>query len=344
MPVPKLIAIAAAFLPSAHGHGMLIDPPSRNFVASDKEKCQGGKGCVTTLKTCAGYPGRKPGCLETNPTSLVGRSGRDPWSEVFNTSGLCGDPVQTRTLPEDWRQQPHLLPTPPQATYKAGQIVKFKIMVHAEHFGFYTFRICDTGLDGATLGSRAEGEACLNKWVLQRAPPDDDDTEELPIDEKNPDRWYVPYGKGKEEVVHGRGKAPVWTVRYIIPEGLSCRSCTLQWTWITGNQCAFDSDHSAYCKANGCSPIEWPKYACSAQSRSPELDWNCADIRINGDETPTPAPSPTPPSDVEARLASLESDMKLMKIMMEKLLSGGGSPPSRRRSAKPSRRRSGKRR
>ena len=131
-----------------------------------------------------------------------------------------------RQDPESWRDQPYLMPTPPQVNFSAGQVVNFTIFIQSEHLGFYVFRICDKGLDGTTLKSRQDGEDCLNKHVLkqaydEKAPQDN----ELPIDEKHPERWHVPADVPKNQVR---------TAHFWLPKDLECTNCVVQWWWHSG--------------------------------------------------------------------------------------------------------------
>lgn len=57
------------------------------------------------------------------------------------------------------------------AKYEPGEVVEFQVAVSTHHQGHYEFRICDKPLDAGSLISVAEGQACLDQWLLQRAPP-----------------------------------------------------------------------------------------------------------------------------------------------------------------------------
>merc|ERR550534_1191237 len=56
-----------------------------------------------------------------------------------------------------------------QATWTAGSIVPITVEVTAHHMGHYEFRVCDQVIDS----SMSNPDACLNKWVLQRATPEE---------------------------------------------------------------------------------------------------------------------------------------------------------------------------
>ena len=130
------------------------------------------------------------------------------------------------------------------------------------HLGHYEFRICDQALDVSSLSSAAEGQRCLDQWLLERAPPladcvvNDPRGDCQPMDPKHPERWYLPPA-GSQTPVAGPNfddsmapnypnSAEVHVMRYKIPEGLSCSACTLQWYWASGNSCVYDGDYFDY--------------------------------------------------------------------------------------------------
>jgi len=212
----------------------------------------------------------------------------------------------------DLKDEPYMLPTPVQATYKAGDIVEFSVGIQAEHDGHYQFRICDKVLDGKTLKSHQEGEDCLNKHVLKRAPPSGTKGDSQPIDVEHPDRWYVgAHGKGSfafsslnpntpvvgedwdsdrdfpqmqkeiDESVGIASHGSTYKMKYVIPDDLSCEKCTLQWWWVSANKCAHDKDVGEYWSRNGMNPRGKTTPLCGPSSGIyAEEFWNCADITI----------------------------------------------------------------
>lgn len=308
-----IAVIFTAFFPHAGSHAVLYEPKARNWVAH--QKCQGGENCPQFPPKCEHT--RKPGCKDYDPQSLnangppnIKKRGDGSWPSPVGAFGLCGDPVQFRAnVP--LKDEPYMLPTPPQAVYTAGDIVEFQVGIYAEHFGHYEFRICDKALDGSTLKSHQEGQDCLNKWVLKRAPPSGTDMDSQPIDTKHPGRWYVgAKAKGLQasffnSSVPIAGKdwddrdaiglqvANVYKMRYIIPEDLKCEACTLQWYWPTANTCAYDKDVGEYWKRNGMSAVG-ATTVCGTNGYGADGEefWNCADITVKPKANPTPAPPP----------------------------------------------------
>jgi len=325
-------------------HAWLEVPPARNWVAAGKNpehSCLGGMNCPEFPPTCSNS--NKAGCIEYNhyslqaggPALIKERSiseehPKGVWPSPPYSHGLCGDPVQDRSSKKShyipWTEEQYLIPTPPQVTYKPGDVVAFKIGVHAHHMGFSEFRICDTGLDSKKLKSVQEGQDCLNKWVLKRAQPhldckpNDSRADCQPLDELHPGRWHWPNGRYDSQIqgfpdatniVAGRDwndsfvdervqpyAGNYYTMRYVIPEDLSCDHCTLQWWWVSGNQCLYDQDVIKYMKRMeelGWQPFTRATAICHAENGAyGEEFWNCADIAVKGSATPAPTPAPTP--------------------------------------------------
>lgn len=273
-------AILLAAIPSVIGHGFLREPAARNFVANKEVR-----------EFC-------PHCLQGGgPPTVSGRAGGHwPSVERPESHGLCGDPGQGIPVENNWRDETYLVPTPLQRSYAPGETVEFSVEVRAHHMGHFEFRICDQALEGQTLNSRADGQACLNKWILERAPPrsicqaGDSDPDCAPVDKKHPGRWYMPPAKGGTEL---------YKMRYQIPVGLQCNHCTLQWYWSTANSCLYDADYHEYALQlqDGGWTAQW--FSPLASTCGPaygEEFWNCADISVGsgGSPRPTLSPSRTP--------------------------------------------------
>ena len=211
-----------AWLPVASSHSYLALPPSRNLLAN----LAGAEDC--------------PHCLQSGgPDNVKARAGGVwPPNTVPGSHGLCGDPVQGRSNPVRLQDETYLKAGPVQMTYGAGAVVEFQVAVSTHHQGHYEFRICDKPLDAESLSSAAEGQACLDKWLLQRAPPladcvvNDPRGDCQPLDPKHPERWYLPPAGSQTQVAgpdFDDSMAPTYpssgevhTMRFKIPEGLQC--------------------------------------------------------------------------------------------------------------------------
>jgi len=245
----------------------------------------------------------------TVPASRNELGGSSTCAHCLNGAGPCGDSSSLNFY------------AGPQATWTAGSIVPITVVVTAHHMGHYEFRVCDETLNGAT----SDPEGCLNKWVLERATPEEvsaafgfgacargDEGEDrpfcTPIDGNHPERWYLP-PRGEVDGTH--------TVYFKVPAGLACDECTLQWHWWSANSCQPAGDYGCYkdvLQSNGywtgskaawwtafggsCSGPEGPNghFGCGEQF------WNCADIAVlpaDGSPStaaPTSAPAPMPTS------------------------------------------------
>jgi len=233
-----------------------------------------------------------------------------PTKNAPRSHGLCGDPVQGKSPPADWRDETYLVPNPVQRSYTAGDVVEFHVGVSTHHQGHYEFRICDKALSRDVFQTRAEGQACLDSWVLERAQPradckpDDPDADCQILDPDQPHRWFLPpTGANTQEAGPNwddrmasphYSESEVHRMRYKIPLDLNCTHCTLQWYWSTGNTCLYDSGYFSYFSkmaAAGWSASNWcascmsgsdcTGKCCGAPSgKFAEEFWNCADIRV----------------------------------------------------------------
>jgi len=288
--------LLAAGAPSVAGHAYLAEPASRNLLAQ-----------WAGTETCAA-------CLQSGGPDNVRERAQGMWptKDAPKSHGLCGNPVQGHPNPVSLADETYLVQGEVQRTYTAGEIVTFRIGVSAHHKGHYEFRICDHGLDRDTLGSWQEGQDCLNEWLLERAPPMEDCVPNdsrgdcQPLDEQHPERWYLPpHKKGTQSANASWSDSDatllpaigeVHSMRYKIPESLSCEHCTLQWYYSTGNSCLYDGGYISYFKKMaelGWSASEWVyggmaswvtcENSCCGPSGTGafgEEFWNCADIAV----------------------------------------------------------------
>eukprot|EP00931_Biecheleriopsis_adriatica_P057193 TRINITY_DN3391_c0_g1_i1.p1 TRINITY_DN3391_c0_g1~~TRINITY_DN3391_c0_g1_i1.p1 ORF type:complete len:454 (+),score=53.08 TRINITY_DN3391_c0_g1_i1:91-1362(+) len=291
--------VLVALFPSVLGHSYLANPASRNLLA----KLAGKEDC--------------PHCLQSGGPDNVKERGAGVWPsrEAPGSHGLCGDPVQGQANPERLADETYLKEGPVVATYRPGEVVEFHIVVSTHHRGHYEFRICDRALDGTRLTSAAEGQACLDAHLLERAAPMEDCVVNdprgdcQPVDPKHPERWYLP-PPGTQTQQAGSNftddMAPQYPVanevhimRYTIPADLRCSSCTLQWYWSSGNSCYYDGDYFDYYElldtlgwavADRQPQISEPwancdTKCCKTGGSFGEEFWNCADIAVLDDGT-----------------------------------------------------------
>eukprot|EP00933_Yihiella_yeosuensis_P078922 TRINITY_DN908_c0_g1_i4.p1 TRINITY_DN908_c0_g1~~TRINITY_DN908_c0_g1_i4.p1 ORF type:complete len:442 (-),score=78.17 TRINITY_DN908_c0_g1_i4:285-1610(-) len=293
--------IFLSLLLRSFGHSYLAQPASRNLL----QHVEGNEDC--------------PHCLQGGGPGNVMKRGGGVWPTRLapKSHGLCGDPGQGKPNPPTLADEKYLRPGHVVSVYQPGEIAEFHIVVSTHHQGHYEFRICDKALDGNALNSAAEGQACLDQWVLHRAAPaadcvvNDARGDCQPIDPKHPERWYLPPAGSQTQTASANwtdSMAPTYpsatethVMRYKIPEALRCTHCTLQWYWSSGNTCLYDGDYFDYFRSLstlGWSVREWSPYVleswancgntCCHSESSPgagdgsfgEEFWNCADIAV----------------------------------------------------------------
>ena len=252
------------------GHGYLANPVSRNVL----------------------YKGGSYG-----PGDIQSLNGGGVSADRANGHGICGD-----YLPRNEFEAPNLYgPSfPTVANYVMGQYIDIEITITAHHWGWFEFRLCrneDGGLDvtkpttqeclnqnilefdleytqksyqgmmrpGSGIQSPADytGDASFYAWQHTTCPymnfsPDGSccnggGTCSPPT--KNTNRWVLP-----DPALAGMK----YTMRYKLPDNISCPRCVLQWYYQTGN--SVDGNAEGF--------------------------WNCADITISsGSSTTTASPS-----------------------------------------------------
>jgi len=306
-----LVVILCHLLPPVAAHAVLMKPKSRQQLSSSE---------------CAW-------CSQSGgPPAIKARGGKWPSKDYPAAHGLCGSPDQNTDQPM-FKGSPYMKEGPVQATYKAGDVVEFEIGINTWHQGHYEFRICETGIhDG--IASPEEGQKCLDKWLLKRAPlkpgcGPGSDFDCQPVDPDHPDRWLQsPQNAGLRGTKYDGNNPVTWKdeyamdgpqpedlslaqegskrtqtinrvekMRYIIPEGLSCQRCTLQFYWSSGNNCHYDQGDRTMLtrmKAAGWNIGPWSYIGengrlCSGTDFGEEF-WNCADIAVKSGAQPPPSP------------------------------------------------------
>ncbi|KAL4232934.1 hypothetical protein ACF0H5_007622 [Mactra antiquata] len=123
--------------------------------------------------------------------------------------------------------------------YSEGQIISVSVEVTTNHGGYFEFRLCPNNNP-----SRPATEACFNQYLLHQ-----------PSGET---KWQLPTG------------TKAFPVRLVLPRGLTCSQCILQWKWNTASN--WDCDVNNRC-CKGCGPQE--------------QFYGCADVSISSANTNT---------------------------------------------------------
>ncbi|XP_048251103.1 uncharacterized protein LOC124115133 [Haliotis rufescens] len=154
------------------------------------------------------------------------------WEHMNGLCGLCGDPYDQRPRPhEAGGKYAKGIVT---ETFLQGQIINVKIEVTANHGGVFAFRLCPL------------------LWYMGEA--------NEPCFERNQLRLVD--GSSKF-IIPPPAVARVYSIPLVLPQGVICTRCVIQWTWTTANSWGCD-DNTECCI--GCGPQE--QFV------------NCADIAI----------------------------------------------------------------
>ncbi|XP_069134843.1 uncharacterized protein [Argopecten irradians] len=146
------------------------------------------------------------------------------WTLNGGKCGVCGDPWDG---PRDHEAGGKYATGTITRNYKEGATIDIEIQVTASHHGFFEFRLCPNNDP-----SKPVTQDCLDRYLLHQ--PD-----------------------GKTRVIEV-GRAQMYKTQLVLPEGVTCSQCLLQWKWNTGNSYGCDAKHC--CK--GCGQQE-QFYGCS---------------------------------------------------------------------------------
>lgn len=288
----------------ASAHGMMCTPRQRGAYQSS-DKC--GTSLPEPTDPVTDYC---PHCLNGGAVSTVvnnlpsgGWKVYEPtkdYATFANRAGLCGDPTQGTDhmiggtfLPASY---PHV---PVVEHWKTGGLVDFEVEIDTNHNGYLDFFLCD--LDSCQSNDIAEN--CFRDGhchKLMRVPhpecqkPTDATHFECgPIDSVYPGRWYLPCRKTGHVGVHLVG-GPSGTMRYRLPDNVSCKHCVLQWYWATANSCAprgfldymhrYNNPFGTSCPSDGGGMGGFREGMAECGNDSvPEEFWSCADVQVSAD-------------------------------------------------------------
>ena len=237
-----IIIICPLLLKSVYGHGFLQLPKSRNLDNYENGKDYdfmslnaGGAGTVSS-KTFGG--------LYLYPDSVANSEQRH---------GMCGDPSE---MVQRYNDNVNIYPV--LSTFKEGDEITIEVVLTAHHMGHFEFFICNS--DDLTYPQNGINQECLYRHTLIRA---EENNPISPIDPKYPNRYYLEPLSCMEFQTDGYPGYRA-TMKYILPNGLHCEHCVLQWWYFTANSCIYDG----YNEFQGMSP------ACTARWYNPNIG-NC---------------------------------------------------------------------
>ncbi|CAK8993802.1 Chitin-binding type-4 domain-containing protein [Durusdinium trenchii] len=261
---------AAANVDPSRGHGYLASPRPRSIVRN------GGS---------------------FGPGDIQSLSGGGPALDRIQGHGLCGDNSQRRQFETTG---------PIQATFTEGSTIDIQVEITAHHWGWFEFRLANLD-EAGTLTQDALNEHVLEfdeAFTLSQHNGEMRTGHSSPADYRgDPSVYSIEHAKCQYLIGSPDGsccnnggacsdgnnnkhrwmlpdpqKRPnkSYTMRYKLPQGVTCNNCVLQWYYQTGNSI------DGY----------------------PEGFWNCADIRVVAGDGSVPAPSPTTQPPVESPVAT----------------------------------------
>lgn len=227
----------------------------------------------------------------------------DPINDFAGTgrrAGLCGDAAghDEHMLGGDF-MPPSYGNVPIVRNWKKGANIDFLAEIDTNHNGYFQFFLCD--LDAC--GTDDIEDKCFLRGhcvELKRVPHPDCQTPSSnthyecgPIDTVYPGRWYLPCRNTGHVGVHLVG-GPSGTMRYALPEKVTCSHCVLQWYWATANSCAprglldymerLGNPFGTTCESDGGGrgTFRDGMTECGGDM-VPEEFWSCADVQITAD-------------------------------------------------------------
>ncbi|XP_021345671.1 uncharacterized protein LOC110445403 [Mizuhopecten yessoensis] len=168
--------------------------------------------------------------------------GRDEIQRLGGLCGVCGDPY-TADVRENEAGGRFATGIIVKSYPKGTSQIQVTIELTAHHKGYYEFRICPHNNISTPVS-----QECLNRYPLPVA--------EAVVDEGEPTRYYPEAGG-------------FHNLNLILPRGMTCSQCVLQWRYRTGNSWGIDEKENRGC------------IGCGVQ----EEFRNCADISIGAEKS-----------------------------------------------------------
>ena len=213
---------AASLIALALGHGMLMNPASRNSAWRV-------------------FPGR-PAQYTDNELNCGGFSVQ--WSKNKGKCGVCGDAYHLKNpryvYPGKYAKDGFIA-----KTYREDQEIEVTVKITSNHQGFFRFSV-------GKLEKRPVTQQQLKHVLLQ---PDGSNT------------WPLHASRTGD-----------FKIRLVLPRGLTCDHCVMQWWWTVGNNWGCDEDGN-----------------CGVgKGKKQETFVNCADIKIVSAGGPAPPTTQAP--------------------------------------------------
>ncbi|KAJ7379978.1 hypothetical protein OS493_012740 [Desmophyllum pertusum] len=159
------------------------------------------------------------------------------WDKNGGKCGVCGDPYD-KSHPQYVHPGKYATKTITK-TYREGQEIEVKIKVTTNHMGSFTFSVGEIGTAPITQEKL--------KYVLKQP--------------NGATKWKINVAKKDAE----------FKIKLVLPRGLTCDHCVMQWWWKVGNSWGCDGPND-----------------CGMGKGRQETFVNCADIRITKSDGSVP--------------------------------------------------------
>jgi hypothetical protein len=174
-----------------HGHGYLLEPVARSsawLIDASFRQC----------------------CTYSNHMEMFCGGLQHQWNNQGGKCSICGEAYDKPNKLFD--KGGAMYRGTSVRTYTQGQQIDVKVVLTANHKGYFEFRLCN--LDGSSSDATQD---CLDRGILKIA--NTDSTKFRDIDKY-----------GSEAI----------TVRVQLPSNVACRHCVFQWRYTTGNNWGTD--------------------------------------------------------------------------------------------------------
>ncbi|XP_078350906.1 uncharacterized protein LOC144635697 [Oculina patagonica] len=180
--------VAASLIALVHGHGMMLDPASRNSAWRF-------------------FPNR-PAQYTDNELNCGGFSVQ--WSKNKGKCGVCGDAYHLENpqyvYPGLYAKDRFIT-----KTYKEGHTIEVTVKITSNHQGFFRFRV--------------------GKLEDPKSPITQEQLTHLLLQPDGSNTWPLHSSKNQE-----------FKIKLVLPKGLTCDHCVMQWRYTAGNNWGCDKD------------------------------------------------------------------------------------------------------
>ncbi|CAB9516523.1 Chitin binding domain [Seminavis robusta] len=257
------------------GHGYLKTPRSRNYVAKQDGVSWGGSNTDPAPEFC-------PQCLNRGGiVAACGKIGDHNYDYPPNAIG-------------------GVLPPNVQMVAKKGGSIDVDVVLTAHHKGHFSFYACPM------VGGEVPTEDCFKSNPLEF---EEDLLYGALQDPSHKDRAYIPplTYDGIIDDTESAVPGTLYSYKMKLPPSIEGDLVLLQWHYLSANSCVHEG-YGDYAFPSAWGDLGYEQLPLCGPLPAdgdgvPEMFWNCAEIRVEGEEgapTTLPAPAPAPTTFVPA--------------------------------------------